>query len=215
LLQVEQALHGFALACRTHVGNFVHLEPVHAAGVGKAEQVGVGRVDDELRDEIFFARLHAHASRAAAPLRAIDRDRRPLQVALVAHRHGDLLVGDQIFKLQLCALVHNLGAPRVAVLVANLFKLLHNHGAQLDVAGQDRLVLGNPLTHLLQFGQQLVDGELRQPVELQFENRVDLPERQALFFVRQPVRSRVMTISLPLPHAYRFREPRPWSPKRE
>ena len=43
-LQVEQALHGLALACRAHVGNLVDLEPVDAAGVGEAEQKGVGRV---------------------------------------------------------------------------------------------------------------------------------------------------------------------------
>src|SRR5665213_1576090 len=184
-LQVEQALHGFALACRTDVGNFVHLDPVHAAGVGKAEQVGVGRVDDELRNEIFFARLHAHAAGAAAPLRAIDGDRSPLEVALVAHCDGNLLVGDEVFRLQLGALVENLRAPCVAVLVANLFKLFDDDRAQLDLAGQDGFVFGDALPNQLEFGEQFVDGELRQPVELQFENCVDLPEREALLFVRK------------------------------
>ena len=66
----------------------------------------------------------------------------------MAHRHGDLLVGDQVFKLQLGAFVHNLRAPRVAILVANFFKLLHNHSAQLLFAGQDRFVLGDLLAHL-------------------------------------------------------------------
>jgi hypothetical protein len=91
----------------------------------------VGRVDDELRDEIFFARLHAHAPGAAAALLAIDADGRALEVALMAHGDGDLLVGDQVFKLQLGALVDDLRAARVAVLVANLFELLDDDGAQL------------------------------------------------------------------------------------
>ena len=103
----------------------------------------------------------------------------------MAHRDGDLLVGDQVFKLQLGALVENLRAPRVAVLVANLFEFLHDDGAQLGVAGQNRFVLGNALAHLLQLVEQLVDGELRQAIELQFEDGVDLAEREALFFVRQ------------------------------
>ena len=74
-------------------------------------------VDDELRDKILLARLHAHASRAAAALLAVDGDGRALQVALVAHRHRNLLIGDQIFELKLRALVHNLGAALVAVLL--------------------------------------------------------------------------------------------------
>ena len=100
-LQVEQALHGFALARRAHIGNLVDLEPVDAAGVGEAEQKGVRGVDDELGDEVFFARLHADAAGAAAALLAIDADGRALEVALVADGDGDLLVGDQVFKLQL------------------------------------------------------------------------------------------------------------------
>ncbi len=144
-LQVEQALHALALARGAHVGNLVDLEPVDAAGVGEAEQVGVRGVDDELRDEIFFARLHAGAAGAAAALLAIDGDGRALQVALVADRDGNLLVGDQVFELQLGGLVDDLRAARVAVLVANLFEFLDDDGAQLLVAGEDRFVLGDLL----------------------------------------------------------------------
>ena len=85
-LEVEQALHGLALAGGADVGNFVDLEPVDAAGVGEAEQEGVRGVDDELRDEVFFAGLHAHAAGAAAALLAVDGDGRALEVALVARR---------------------------------------------------------------------------------------------------------------------------------
>ena len=69
----------------------------------------------KLRDEILFARLHADAAGAAAALLAIDGDGRALEVALVAHRDRNLLVGDQVFKLQLGGLVNNLRAARVAV----------------------------------------------------------------------------------------------------
>ncbi len=186
-LQIEQALHRFAFARRAHVGNLVDLEPVDTAGVGEAEQEGVGRDHDQLRDEILFARLHARAPGAAAALLAINADGRALEVALVAHGHRNLLVGDQIFELQLGALVDDLRAPRVAILVANLFQFLDDYLAQLFLAGQDGFVLGDALAHLLQFIQQFVDGELRQAVELQFENGVDLAQREALFFVRQPL----------------------------
>ena len=107
-LEVEQALHGLALAGGADVGNLVDLEPVDAAGVGEAEQEGVGGIDDELGDEVLFAGLHAHAAGAAAALLAIDADGRALEVALMADGDGDLLVGDEVFELQLGGFVDDL-----------------------------------------------------------------------------------------------------------
>jgi len=100
------------------------------------------RVDDELRDEVFLARLHAHASRAAAALLAIDRDGSALEVSLVAHRYCDLLVGDQVFELNLSTLVDNFGTPFVAVFVANFFQLFDDDCAQFFFVAQDFFVLG-------------------------------------------------------------------------
>ena len=80
----------------------------------------MGAVDDELGDEVFFARLHPGAAGAAAALLAVDADRRPLEVALVADGDGDLLVGDEVFEGELGALVEDDGAAGVAVLVANV-----------------------------------------------------------------------------------------------
>ena len=105
----------------------------------------------------------------------------------MAHRYRNLLVRNQILKLQLRALVHNLRAPRIAVFVANLFKLLHDYPAQLGFAGQNRLEFRNLLANLFQLLQDFVDGKLGQPVELQFENGVDLPQRQPALLVRQPL----------------------------
>ena len=104
-----------ALARRAHVGNFVDLEPVDAAGVGEEQDVGVGGGEEELLDEILVARLHADAAGAAAALHAVDRDGRALQVAGVADGDGDLLVGDQVFEHDLGGFVVDLGAAFVAV----------------------------------------------------------------------------------------------------
>src|SRR5277367_4864618 len=89
--------------------------------------------------------------------------------------HRNLLVGDQIFQLQLGALVHQLGAPRVAVKLLDLFQLFDNYAAQLLFRGQNRFILGDVLADLRELLQQLVDRELRQSVELQFEHGIDLP----------------------------------------
>ena len=173
-LQIEQALHALALACGADVGNLVDLEPVDAAGVGEAEQVGVRGVDDELRDEILFARLHADAAGAAAALLAIDGDGRALEVALVADGNGDLLVGDEVFELKLGGLVDDLGAACVAVLVANLFEFLDDDVAQFLVAGEDRFVFGDLFADLCELFENFVDRELGEAVELQFEDGIDL-----------------------------------------
>ena len=90
---------------------------------------------------LLFPHTTPPAPGSAAPLLAIGGDRRTLQIALMADRHGNLFVGDEIFKLEFGALVHNLRAPRIPVFVTNLFEFLHDHSAQLGVTGKDRLVL--------------------------------------------------------------------------
>jgi len=72
----------------------------------------------------------------------------------VAYGHGHLLVGDQVFKLQL-ALSSRICVRRASpYLSAHLFEFLHDDRAQLGFAGQDRFVLGNALAHLLEFDEQ-------------------------------------------------------------
>ena len=112
-----------ALAGGADVGNLVDFEPVDAAGAGEDQDVGVGRGDEELLDEILVARLHAGAARATAALHAIGRDRSALQVAGVADRDGDLLVGDEVFEVDFSGLVFDDGPAVVAVLLLDLFRV--------------------------------------------------------------------------------------------
>ena len=146
----------------------------------------MGGVDDELGDEVFFARLHAHAAGAAAALLAIDADGRALEVALMGDGDGDLLVGNEVFKLEFGALVDDLGAARVAIFVADFFKLLDDDGAELLVAGEDGFVLGDAVADLGEFAEQLVNGELGEAVKLQFEDGVDLAQGEAALLGAQP-----------------------------
>ena len=97
------------------LGNLVHLDPVHPAAVGEHEDVRVRRRDEEVLDDVFFLRLHADAALAAAALRAVERQRRALDVA--AARHGDdhVLVDDEVLDRDLGRVGDDLGAARVAV----------------------------------------------------------------------------------------------------
>src|ERR1700760_2244459 len=132
------------------------------------------RVDDELRDEVFFTRFHAKTTSATTPLLPINRDRRALQIASVRHRHRDLLVGDEIFELQLGRLINDLRTTSIAILVANLGQLLHDYLTQLRRRSKNRLKLSDVVTNFRELLKKLVDGKLSQTVELQFEDSVDL-----------------------------------------
>jgi hypothetical protein len=134
----------------------------------------VGGVDDELRDEVFFAGLHAEAAGSAAALLAVGGDRRALEVAGVGDGDGDLLVGDEVFEGELGGLVEDGGAAGVAVLVADVFELLDDDAAELFLAGEDGLVLGDVVADGAELVEELVDGELGEAVELQLEDGVDL-----------------------------------------
>ena len=177
-LEVEQRGHGLAFAGDAGVGDLVDFEPVDAAGVGEAEEVGVGGVDDELGDEVFVAGLHADAAGAAATLLAVGGDGRALEVAGVGDGDGDLLVHDEVFEAKLSGLVEDEGAAGVAVPVADVGQLLRDHGSQLLHRGQDGLVLGDVVADLGEFAEELVDGELGEAVELELEDGVDLAERK-------------------------------------
>ena len=92
-----------ALAAGADVGNLVDLQPVGAAAVREDHDVGVRRRDEEVADEVLFARAHADAALAAAALRAVGGDRRPLDVAGVGDRDRHVFVGDQVLDPELAA----------------------------------------------------------------------------------------------------------------
>ncbi len=97
-----------------------------------------------------------------------------LRVAGVGDGDGDLLVGDEVFELKLGGLVNDDGAAGVAVLVANLGELFDDDFAELGRGGEDGLELGDVVADFGEFFEELVDGELGEAVELQFEDGVDL-----------------------------------------
>ncbi len=131
-------------------------------------------VDDELGDEVLFAGLHAEAAGATSALLSIGGDGRALEVAGVGDGDGDLLVGDEVFELEFGGLVDDLGAAGVAVLGANFGEFFDDEFAELCGGGEDGLELGDVFADLGEFFEELIDRELGEAVELQFEDGVDL-----------------------------------------
>ena len=167
-----------ALAARADVGDLVDLQPVAAAAVGEDHDVGVGRGDEEVADEVLLARAHADAPLAAAPLRAVGGDRRPLDVAGIRDGDRHVLVGDQILDAELAALLDDHGAALVRELLANRLQLVQDHPHQQLFARENG---AQPLDRLHQLGELVEDLlalEAGQPLQLHVEDRLRLQLRQ-------------------------------------
>ena len=98
------------------------------------------RGDEDLGDEILVARRHAGAAAAAAPLRAVGRERHALDVAAVRDGDDDVLALDQVLVLDLALDVDDLGAPRGGELGLDAGELV------LDDADDARARTGSPGT---------------------------------------------------------------------
>ena len=163
-----------ALAARSDVGDFVDLQPVHPAAIGEDHDVGVGRGHEEVADVVLFARAHADPPLAAAALRAVGRDRRPLDVAGVRDGDRHVLVGDQVLDPQLAALVDDFGAPLVAELFAHRLQLADHELDQQFLAREDRAQPFDRLHQLDELVEDLLPLEAGQALELHVEDRLGL-----------------------------------------
>ncbi len=131
-----------------------------------------------MADEVLFARAHADAPLAAAPLHPVGADRRPLDVAGVGHRDRHVLVGNQVFDPELAALFDDHRPPLVGVVLANRLELGEDDAHQQLFAREDR---AQALDHLQQLGElveNLLTLETGEPLQLHVEDRLRLQQRQ-------------------------------------
>src|SRR6266851_4484767 len=100
--------------------------------------------------------------------------RRALDVPRVADGDQHLRVGDQVFQLDFIDLVDDLRAAIVPVRFVHFAQLADDDLLEFFVAGENFLQLGDEFADGLQFLENFIDRELREAVQLQFENRIDL-----------------------------------------
>src|SRR5216684_2211059 len=110
---------------------------------------------------------------------AVGVGSRALDVAGMADGDQHLSVGDEVFELDFVDLVDNLRAAVVAVSFLYFLQLASDDLLQLFVAGEDFFQLGDVLADGFQFLENFVDRELREAMELQLEDGVDLDGSQA------------------------------------
>ena len=137
---------------------------------------------EQPRHEVLVARLHAAQSLAAAPLRPVLGDRVALHVAEVRHGHDHVLLGDQVLGVDHVDRARDLGAARVAVLLADLGQLLEHDLEHAGVAGQQALQVLDARPHLGQLVEHALALERGERAQAHLEDRVGLAlaEREAL-----------------------------------
>src|SRR5438067_329572 len=101
LAEREEVDHRLPLRLPPAFRDLVHLEPVDLAERGEEQQKGVGRRDEQVRDDVLLLRLHARHALAAAPLAPIGLDVSPLDVARARDCDDHLLVGEQVLDREL------------------------------------------------------------------------------------------------------------------
>src|SRR5205823_443762 len=141
LAEREEVDHRLPLRLPPAFRDLVHLEPVDLAERGEEQQKGVGRGDEQVRDDVLLLRLHARHALAAAPLAPIGLDVRPLDVARARDRDDHLLVGEQVLDRELGRLGDDLGPARVAVLLLDREQVLADDRHQLRLGREDALEL--------------------------------------------------------------------------
>ena len=136
--QVQQIHDRPPAAVALQLRQVIDLLPIDLALVREEQQIGVRAGDEQMLDRIFFLGLGAFQALAAAALGAIDADRRPLDVALVADRDDHRLFGDQVFQIDAADLfAGDFRSPVVAVLLFDLYQVVANDLPNVGVVRQD------------------------------------------------------------------------------
>src|SRR5207237_1605074 len=87
-LQGDQVADVLALTSGSYIRDLVHLQPVNPAGVGEDQDVGVGRSNEQMLNEILVPRLHAGSAGSTPALHAVGGNSGVLEVAGVENRQG-------------------------------------------------------------------------------------------------------------------------------
>ena len=186
---VDQVVDRHALGLALALRHLVHTQLEDSAALGEEEHRGVRVCGQQVQRVVLFARaarrvrtrrgLGPFQADTAAFLSPEHAQRLPLHVAAMRERDHDLFLGHQVFSRQLRRLlVGDLGPAVVAVLLHHVVHLFFDQEADLLVAGEDALEVGDGLDHLFVLLVDLAALEARQPAQGQGQHRLGLPLAQ-------------------------------------
>ncbi len=214
--QLEQVDDGPAPADAGELRQLEDLDLEDAAGVGEAEQVVVRGADEQVLEVVVLVDVAALDAGAAAALRAIGVERQPLDVAGVAHRDRDGMLGDEVAEDEVLGFVLlDRGAAIVAEAAADLLGVGPHDAHEDRGVVEDLLEAGDLRGELVELLQEPCDFEPGELDEPQRADRVGLRagERHAVSLrgeVAEPLRDVVRAGMVrgdaePKPHELRDR----------
>ena len=130
--------------------------------------MGVG--DEQARDEILLAGLHAGAALAAAALRPVGRQRHPLDIAVMGDGDDHVLALDQVLVLHLAFLIDDHGAARRGELVLDLDHLGLDDRLDAGAGAQDVEIVGDLGGELVELLLDLLAPERGEALQPQIED---------------------------------------------
>ncbi len=187
LLQRQDVDQRLAARLRRRLRQPPDLFLVDLAARGEEQDRGVRRGDEQPRDEIFLARLHAGAAFAAALLRPISRQRHPLDVTGMRDGDHHVLALDQVLVFHLAFLVDDDGAARRREVALDGGELVFDDGLDARAGAQDIEIVGNFLGKLVELGLDLVAAERGEPLQPQ-DRGSPSPVRRKVLSYRPPIR---------------------------
>ena len=171
-----------ALGGTACLGDQITLLAVNLTGIGKEQNVIVGRSGKHSGDHVLVAGGHSLHALTAAALGRILAGRCALDITVSGHGVDALFLLDKIFNVDLILHFLDLGAALIAVLVADLQQFVLQHAAQQFLVAQQFQIVSDALFQLIILILQLLAVQTLQCLKTHIQNSLCLHivQRKAL-----------------------------------
>ena len=154
--------------------DLIALLAVDLAGVGKEQNIVVGRRGEHVHHRVLLTGGDALLAHAALTLSGVFGHRRALDVAVLRQGEDALLLLDQVLDVQLVLHILDLGLAVVAELVGNGGQLLLEDGLHQSLVAEDTQEVGDLLLQLLVLGLELLPVKTLQRLQAHIQNGLGL-----------------------------------------
>ena len=170
-----------ALGSLAALGDLIALLAVYLSGIGEEEDIVVGRGGEHVDHRVLVAGGDALLAHAALTLRGVLARARALDVAVAGQGEDTLLLLDEVFDVDLVLDLLNFGLALIAVLVADLKKLVLQNALEHRLVGEKLDKVGDLFFQLVKLVLELFAVEALQGLQAHIENglRLHVGEREA------------------------------------
>ncbi len=132
-------------------GNFICLETIDAAQVGKEEYRVQRRGIEQMIDCIFIFRTHSLDAAAAFILCMVDVGVDALDIATPRQSQNHAFIRNHIFHAEFRRISYNLSTPRISKLLLSIEEFIFDNTHDFMRIGKDIAQIGNPFFQFLVF----------------------------------------------------------------